>query len=326
MTSHSRFRLNCLKHSNKASHQGPPETAPSKGVEAPVTQLVPRACPLLLQITTMFESESLSSRKLDLDLCSVAEERMTEGQSAAVIAGFSGWLLDAFDFFLVTFCPTSIARDFQHTDAQIALVITLTLVFRPIGGFLFGIMADRYRRRLPLTINIGVFTIAEVLTGLAPNYANAAGRPVRVRHCDGRNRSEGTSLAMEGAPPRRRGILSGLLQESYAVGNLAALCFFFLFGRVGCLSAPRRTVNCRRPAPYLREISCSPHSLGLPPAWLAPPAPQAFLQPLLVSRSQALGGAAGLEQTIFHAAGMRDDLHGDNEFVKPQDIGVTGVR
>jgi MFS family permease len=256
MTSHSRFRLNCPKHSNKASHQGPPETAPSKRVEAPVTHSVPRACPLLLQITTMFKS-------------SVAEERMTEGQSAAVIAGFSGWLLDAFDFFLVTFCLMSIARDFQQTDAQIALVITLTLVFRPIGGFLFGIMADRYGRRLPLMLNIGVFTIAEVLTAIAPNYATLPVVQSVFGIVMGRNRSAGTSLAMEGAPPRRRGILSGLLQESYAVGNLlAVLCFLFLFRRVGCLSAPRQTVNCRRPAAYLRESYCSPHSLGLPPAWL----------------------------------------------------------
>src|SRR6266700_8180256 len=70
----------------------------------------------------------------------------------AVIAGFSGWLLDAFDFFLVTFCLTAIARDFHKSDAQIALVITMTLAFRPVGGFIFGIMADRYGRRLPLMI------------------------------------------------------------------------------------------------------------------------------------------------------------------------------
>src|SRR5580698_9070277 len=89
---------------------------------------------------------------------------------AAVTAGFSGWLLDAFDFFLVTFCLTSMAKEFHKTDAQIALVITMTLLFRPVGGFVFGLMADRYGRRLPLMINIGFFAFAEILTGLAPNY------------------------------------------------------------------------------------------------------------------------------------------------------------
>ena len=47
-------------------------------------------------------------------------------------------MLDAFDFFLVTFCLTAIARDFHKSDAQIALVITMTLAFRPVGGFVFG--------------------------------------------------------------------------------------------------------------------------------------------------------------------------------------------
>src|SRR5450432_2558714 len=93
------------------------------------------------------------------------------GHRAAMVAGFCGWLLDAFDFFLVTFCLTAIARDFRKSDAQIALVITMTLAFRPVGGFIFGLMADRYGRRVPLMINTGLFAVAEILTGLAPSYA-----------------------------------------------------------------------------------------------------------------------------------------------------------
>src|SRR5215472_5809518 len=88
----------------------------------------------------------------------------------AVIAGFSGWLLDAFDFFLVTFCLTAMAREFHKTDAQMALVITMTMALRPVGGFLFGLLADRYGRRIPLMINTGVFAISDILTGLVPNF------------------------------------------------------------------------------------------------------------------------------------------------------------
>jgi SHS family lactate transporter-like MFS transporter len=145
-----------------------------------------------------------------------------------VIAGFSGWLLDAFDFFLVTFCLTAIARDFHKTDAQIALVITMTLAFRPIGGLLFGMLADRYGRRLPLMINIGV------LTGLAPNYTTLVLVRALFGVVMGGNWGVGASLAMEAAPAVKRGMLSGLLQEGYAAGNvLAAVCYFFLFARVG---------------------------------------------------------------------------------------------
>ena len=152
----------------------------------------------------------------------------------AVIAGFSGWLLDAFDFFLVTFCLTSIAREFHKTDAQIALVITMTMAFRPVGGFIFGFIADRYGRRLPLMINIGVFAIAEILTGLAPSYSTLIIVRALFGVVMGGNWGVGASLAMEGAPKGRRGLLSGLLQEGYAAGNvLAAISYFCLFDRFG---------------------------------------------------------------------------------------------
>ncbi len=135
----------------------------------------------------------------------LAEERSKKGNPPAVIAGFSGWLLDAFDFFLVTFCLTAIAKDFHKSDAQIALVITMTLAFRPVGGFIFGLFADHYGRRLPLMINIGVFAVAEILTGLAPNYKvlRLAVRALFGIVMGGNWGVGASSLAMEGSAARQ---------------------------------------------------------------------------------------------------------------------------
>ena len=119
----------------------------------------------------MFDGDSVSIEEFSPP--NAPEYGPAAGHPPAVIAGFSGWLLDAFDFFLVTFCLTAIARDFHKSDAQIALVITMTLLFRPVGGFVFGLIADRYGRRLPLMINIGTFAVAEILTALAPNYTTS---------------------------------------------------------------------------------------------------------------------------------------------------------
>jgi SHS family lactate transporter-like MFS transporter len=179
-------------------------------------------------------SDSEAAHIPERNAAAPAGNSAAHSHSPAVIAGFSGWLLDAFDFFLVTFCLTAIARDFHKSDAQIALVITMTMLFRPVGGFVFGLMADRYGRRLPLMINIGVFAVAEILTGLAPNYTALLVVRALFGVVMGGNWGVGASLAMEGAPAGRRGVLSGLLQEGYAAGNLlAGLCYFFLFGRVG---------------------------------------------------------------------------------------------
>ena len=156
------------------------------------------------------------------------------GHRAAVLASFLGWTLDAFDFFLVVFSLTAIAKEFHKTDAQIALTITVTLAFRPIGAFIFGLMADRYGRKLPLMIDLVFFSIVEVASGLAPNYATFFVLRALFGIGMGGEWGVGASLAMEKAPKARRGVLSGLLQEGYATGYLlAAVCYFFVFPRWG---------------------------------------------------------------------------------------------
>ncbi|HXT17449.1 MAG TPA: MFS transporter [Gemmatimonadaceae bacterium] len=159
---------------------------------------------------------------------------VVQGHRAAVIASFLGWTLDAFDFFLVTYTLTAIAKEFGRPDKAIALSLTLTLAFRPVGALIFGLMADRWGRKLPLMINLVFYAAVEVATGFAPNYATFMILRALFGIGMGGEWGVGASLAMEKAPKHQRGILSGLLQEGYATGNLlAAVCFFFVFPHVG---------------------------------------------------------------------------------------------
>ncbi|MBZ5575635.1 MAG: MFS transporter [Acidobacteriia bacterium] len=156
------------------------------------------------------------------------------GHGAAVMAGFLGWTLDAFDYFLVVYCLTAIGHDFHVSDAAMALSLTLTLAFRPIGAFLFGLLADRYGRRLPLMMNLVFYSVVEVLSGLAPNYVTFMLLRALFGIGMGGQWGVGASLAMEKVPPRIRGLLSGVLQQGYAAGNLlAGVAYFFLFDRIG---------------------------------------------------------------------------------------------
>src|SRR5213080_4571023 len=158
----------------------------------------------------------------------------SDGHRAALLAGFLGWTLDAFDFFLVVVTLTAIAKEFHRTDKEIALSIALTLGFRPVGAFIFGLMADRYGRRLPLMLDLIFYSIVEVLSGLAPGYTSFMVMRALFGIGMGGEWGVGASLAMEKAPPRLRWLLSGFLQQGYATGYLlAALCYFFLFERVG---------------------------------------------------------------------------------------------
>ena len=134
-------------------------------------------------------------------------------------------MLDAFDFFLVVVCLKEIGHEFHKSEKEIALSLVVALAFRPLGALIFGLLADRYGRRLPLMIDLIFYSIVEVLTGLAPNYATFLVLRALFGIGMGGEWGVGASLAMEKVPPRWRGVLSGLLQEGYAMGYLlAAVC------------------------------------------------------------------------------------------------------
>jgi SHS family lactate transporter-like MFS transporter len=152
----------------------------------------------------------------------------------AVVAGFLGWTLDAFDFFLVVMTLTAIGATFGKSDKDIAFTLLLTLGFRPVGAFIFGLIADRYGRRMPLMLDLVFFSIIEILSGLAPNYVTFCILRALFGIGMGAEWGVGASLVMEKVPVSRRGIFSGLLQQGYAAGYLlAALCYFFVFPRWG---------------------------------------------------------------------------------------------
>jgi SHS family lactate transporter-like MFS transporter len=150
--------------------------------------------------------------------------------SNAVIASFLGWTLDAFDFFVLVFVLSKAAEDFHVSlRDQMTLAITVTLAFRPLGALIFGLLADRYGRRRPMMANLVFFSVMEVCSGLAPNFATFMVCRALFGIGMGGEWGVGAALSMEKAPPRWRGIYSGLLQQGYPCGYLlAACCFRFL--------------------------------------------------------------------------------------------------
>ncbi len=153
-------------------------------------------------------------------------------QRNAVLAGFLGWTLDAFDFFILTLLYDDLAQAFfpgmaiESSRPRIVLAVTLTLAMRPVGAIVFGLMADRFGRRLPLMLNVIFYAAISVACGFAHSYRTFIALRMLFGIGMGGEWGVGASLALESAAPRLRGLLSGLLQEGYAIGNLlAALAF-----------------------------------------------------------------------------------------------------
>ena len=160
--------------------------------------------------------------------------RLTPVQRNTFIACFLGWSLDAFDFFILTFCVSAIATQFQAKVSAVAEAIFLTLAMRPVGAFLFGVMADRFGRRITLMIDIIAYSIFELASAFAPSLKVLLITRALFGIAMGGEWGVGAALAFETLPTEGRGFFSGVLQEGYAVGYLlAALVYRTLFPTFG---------------------------------------------------------------------------------------------
>jgi SHS family lactate transporter-like MFS transporter len=160
--------------------------------------------------------------------------RLTPVQRNTFVACFLGWSLDAFDFFILIFCVNGLAAQFQTKVSAITEAIFLTLAMRPVGAFLFGLMADKFGRRPTLMVDIIAYSVFELASAFAPSLKFFLIMRACFGVAMGGEWGVGAALAFETLPAEGRGFFSGLLQEGYVVGYLmAALVYGTLFPIVG---------------------------------------------------------------------------------------------
>ena len=153
---------------------------------------------------------------------------LTSIQRSTFSACFLGWTLDAFDFFLLTFCLKAISITFHVGLEQVTEALFWTLVMRPVGAFLFGAMAEKYGRRPTLMVNVIAFSVFELASAFAPTLHSFLVCRALFGVAMGGVWGVGAALALETLPPEGRGFFSGLLQEGYVIGNLLAAAMFGL--------------------------------------------------------------------------------------------------
>ena len=151
-------------------------------------------------------------------------------QRRGFLACFLGWSLDAFDYFLLTYCLDAVGATFHLTLKVVAESLFWTLAMRPVGALLFGWLAERYGRRPTLMINIACFSVFELASAFAPSWPVFLVSRALFGVAMGGEWGVGAALALETLPVEVRGFFSGLLQEGYVTGNLIAAGVVGLFG------------------------------------------------------------------------------------------------
>jgi len=146
----------------------------------------------------------------------------TRGQWITFFAAWMGWVMDAFDFTIFLLVMPAVAQHFGVSDTATTLTVSLTLATRLLGSFIAGSLADRFGRKLPLLISVVWFALCDGAIAFAPSFAWIVALRVLFGLGMGAEWTSGTTLAMENWPERSRGIASGVLQGSWAVGYLLA--------------------------------------------------------------------------------------------------------
>lgn len=148
----------------------------------------------------------------------------TRGQWASFLAAWVGWVMDAFDFTIYLLAAKQIGEEFKVSTTATMGVLTLTLLVRLLGGLVAGAAADRWGRKLPLMLSLIWFAIFDGSVFFAHSYLTILVLRTLFGFGMGAEWTAGATLAMENWPARSRGIASGILQGSWAIGYfLAAL-------------------------------------------------------------------------------------------------------
>ena len=147
----------------------------------------------------------------------------------AVAAALLGWIIEAFDFFVVPLALPDIAQSFNQSHAAIAATLTVALALRPAGAWVFGLLADRWGRKPALFWNLMLSALAEVGAGFAPDFATFIFFRALFGLAMGGEWGVSAALAMESAPARFRGLVSGVLQTGFSTGYFLAAGSYLLF-------------------------------------------------------------------------------------------------
>lgn len=146
----------------------------------------------------------------------------TRAQWLSFGAAWLGWVLDAFDFTVFLLVMPQIEREFGVHHVATTVSIALTLTARLVGSFIAGAAADRWGRKLPLMISLAWFAVCDAAVAFAPTFGWVLILRTLFGVGMGAEWTAGTTLAMESWPARSKGIASGVLQGSWAIGYLLA--------------------------------------------------------------------------------------------------------
>ena len=145
---------------------------------------------------------------------------VTREQWMAFVGSYLGWVLDGFDYTILTFLLVDVQRSFAVNATLAGLLGQITLMFRVAGGIGAGTAADRWGRKGPLMFSILWYSAFAFLSGFSTSYGMLFTCRALFGIGMGGVWAAGMPLTLEHWPARLRGTASGMMQSGYSAGFL----------------------------------------------------------------------------------------------------------
>src|SRR5271169_6635117 len=166
--------------------------------------------------------------------------QLSSKEKSALIATFGGWALDGMDVMVYSFVIPSLIAAWHISKSDAGWLGTAALLMSAVGGWLAGLLADRFGRVRILQITILWFAVFTFLSG----FTNSFWQLLITRGLQGLGFggewAVGSVLMGEAIRAQYRGKAVGTVQGGWAVGwGITAVCYTVLFSILPAATAWR---------------------------------------------------------------------------------------